>query len=199
MDDLRYREYNGWENRWTWLVHLHVSNEQALCLEIAHLIASEADEVAAGRLVEQWVKLSITGWIKRLPGRNRSHDEQLCLLTWDLLGAALAYTEWDDLVTLLTGGERTTNVFTLTLKQHVLQAPQLHMHIEAMLRRASSLVAAADALKAWFEAVLAEWIDQAAKRRQSETPVTMLFSDLLQNAYDLVCWEHVARAFRPGY
>lgn len=199
MDDLRYREYNGWENRWTWLVHLHLSNEQAVFLEMAHLVASQPNDAAAGQRVERWVKSTITGWVHRLPGRDRSHDEQICLLTWDLLGAALAYTEWDDLVTLLTGGERTSNVFTLTLVQHIQQASQLRTHVEAVLRRASSLVAAADTLKAWCEAVLAEWIDKVALRRQGETPVTMLFSNLLENAYGLVCWEHVARAFRPGY
>ena len=198
MDDLRYREYNGWENRWTWLVHLHLSNEQAVYWEIAHLIASEPDDAVAGRFVEQWIKSSITGWVNRLAGRDRLHDEQICLLAWDLLGAALAYIEWDDLVTLLTSGQRTANVFTLTLAQHIRQAPQLRTHVEGMLRNATSLVAVADTLKVWFEVVLAEWIDQVALRRQSETSVTTLFSELLENAYSLVFWEHVARAFRPA-
>ncbi len=105
--------------------------------------------------------------------------------------------EWDDLVALLTGGERTSNVFTLILAQHIQQVPQLHTHLEAVLRHASSLVAAADTLKVWFEVVLAEWIDRVALRRQREPSVTMLFSQLLENVYDLVFWEHVARAFRP--
>ena len=65
MDDLRNREYNGWENRWTWLVHLHLSNEQALFLEIAQLVASEPDDVLAGLLVEAWVRSAITSWMTR--------------------------------------------------------------------------------------------------------------------------------------
>lgn len=38
MDDLLNREYNGWENKCTWLVHLHLKNGQTLFLEIANLI-----------------------------------------------------------------------------------------------------------------------------------------------------------------
>lgn len=199
MDDLRYREYNGWENRWTWLMHLHLSNEQAMYWETVHLVASERDDVAAGRLVEQWVKSSITGWVMRSPERDRSHDGQLGLLAWDLLGSALAYSEWDDLVTLLTGGVRTSNVFTLTLAQHIQQSSEVRSHMEGILRQAVSLVAAADTLKVWWEVVLAEWVDQTALRRQRDTSFTRVFSDLLEQVYDLVCWEHVARAFRPGY
>ncbi len=29
-DDCLNQEYNGWENRFTWLVHFHLSNEYAL-------------------------------------------------------------------------------------------------------------------------------------------------------------------------
>ncbi|SRR5579871_190661 len=199
MDDLRYREYNGWENRWTWLMHLHLSNEQAVYWETVHLVACEPDDLAAGRLVEQWVKSSITGWVMRSPERDRSHDGQLGLLAWDLLGAALAYTEWDDLVTLLGGGAKVSNVFTLTLAQHIQQCSEVLSHMEVILRQAVSLVAAADTLKVWWEVVLAEWIDQTALHRQRETSFTRVFSDLLEQVYDLVCWEHVARAFRPGY
>lgn len=199
IDDLRNREYNGWENRWTWLVHLHLSNEQAVLLEIAQLVASESNDAAAGRLVEQWVRASITDWVNRLSGRERSHDEQICLLTWDVLGAALAYTEWDDLVTLLCGGESVSNVFTLTLYQHLQQAPQLRIHVARVLRDASSPIAGADALKAWFEALLADWVDKMVVGRRVDALITTVFSALLENVYDLVVWEHVARAFRPGY
>ena len=90
MDDLLNREYNGWENRFTWLVHLHLSNEQALFLEIAHLVECEANDGAAGRLIEMWVRLSITNWMSRFPGRNRSYDAYMGLLVWDLLGSVLA-------------------------------------------------------------------------------------------------------------
>ena len=115
MDDFMNREYSGWENKFTWLVHLHLSNEQALFLEIAQLVASEPNDGPAGRLIEMWVKLSITDWMNRFPGRNRSHDAYIGLLVWDLLGSALAHIEWIDLVTVLTGGESISNVFTMAL------------------------------------------------------------------------------------
>jgi hypothetical protein len=199
MDELRNREYNGWENRWTWLVHLHLSNDQALFLEIAQLVATEPDDVLAGRLVEAWVKSAITRWMNRFSGYDRRFDGDIALLTWDLLGAALAYTEWGDLVTLLSGGEQVTNVFTATLNHRLRQLPQLQAPIAEAVHRASSLVGAADALKAWFEALLVEWIDQVAVGQQGQMPVAMVFSGLLHNVYDLVVWEHVARAFRPEY
>jgi hypothetical protein len=89
-------------------------------------------------------------------------------------------------------------VLTMMLHHRIWQAPQLHSYIAMLLRHATSLVAA-DVLEAWFEALLAEWIDQAARRRPGETSVTMLFSGLLYKIYDLLVWEHVARAFRPGH
>ncbi len=70
MDDLRYREYNGWENRWTWLVHLHLSNEQAVFLEIAHLIASEPDDAVAGPGCA--VGHVVHHWLGQSTGRARS-------------------------------------------------------------------------------------------------------------------------------
>jgi hypothetical protein len=199
MDELRNREYNGWENRWTWLVHLHLSNEQALSNEMAWLIAGESDDAHAGGLVERWVKGAVGNWMNRFSGRNRSHDEQLGLLVWDLLGAALAYAEWDDLVTLLSGGKKVTNMFTAILHHYIRQSPQVRAHVAAVVRQVPSLVAAADALKMWFEVVLADWIDQMAMGRRVDESVTPLFSDLLHNVYGLVVWEHVARAFRPEY
>lgn len=199
MDDLQNREYNGWENRCTWLVHLHLSNEQALFLEIAHLVACEPNDERAGHLVEQWGRASITSWINRVPTRNRPYDEQIGLLVWDLLGAALAYIEWDELVTFLFGGESTWNMFTGTLSSWIEHSSWLQGHIGVMMQEASSLVAAADRLKEWFGALLADWIDKMALGCQVDTKIAVVFSDLLQHVYDLVVWEHVARAFRPDY
>lgn len=199
MDDLMNREYDGWENKFTWLVHLHLSNEQALFLEIAQLVASEPNDGPAGRLIEMWVRLSITNWMNRFPGRNRSHDAYIGLLVWDLLGSALATIEWIDLVSVLAGGEVISNVFTMTLTRCIQQSQLLHTRIEAVLRYASSVHAAADALKAWFEALLADWIDKMAVGRLVDRQITQMFSGLIQNVYGVIAWEHVARAFRPDY
>ena len=61
-------EYNGWENKFIWLVHLHLSNEQVLSLEIARLVMSEPNNEPAGHLVEMWVKSSITHWMALMIG-----------------------------------------------------------------------------------------------------------------------------------
>jgi hypothetical protein len=197
LDDLLNQPYNGWENKFTWLVHLHLSNEQALSLEIAQLVASEPNNGPAGHLVEMWVKVSITNWMNRFPGRNRSYDAYICLLVWDLLGSALAYTEWDALVTLLTGGEVVSNVFTMTLNRCIQSSQLLHAHIGMIVRDASSVYAAADAVKAWFEALLADWVDTIAVRHKASSFMTQVCSGLVENVYSLIFWEHVARAFRP--
>src|SRR5258708_35239920 len=114
MDDLLNREYNGWENRFTWLVHLHLSDEQVLSLEIAQVVAGEPNDGPAGRLGGIWVKSSISDWMNRFPGRNKYHDHSIYLLGWDLLGSALSYTEWDALVALLASGEVVCDGVTMT-------------------------------------------------------------------------------------
>jgi hypothetical protein len=199
MDDLFNHEYSGWENKLTWLVHLHLSNEQTWFFEIAQLVASEPNDGPAGRLIEMWVRLSITKWMNRFAGRNRPHDAYLSLLVWDLLGSALATIEWNDLVTLLTGGKVISNVFTMTLMRGIQQSQLLQTHVEVVLRDASGAYAAADALKAWYEALLADWVDKMAIGRWVDAQITQVFSGLIQNVYGLIAWEHVARAYRADY
>src|SRR5438045_3508850 len=121
-DDLRNREYNGWENRWTWLVHLHLSNEQQLFKEIARLVALERKSKGAGRLVATWVKSSIEDWLTAFPGRDSYHDATIRLLVCDMVGAALAYADWDRLVLLLMGfGKTQHNLLTATLLRNSVQ------------------------------------------------------------------------------
>jgi hypothetical protein len=199
MDDLLNREYNGWENRFTWLVHLHLSDAQVLSLEIAQVVADEPNDGPAGRLVEMWVKSSISNWMNRFPGRNTYHDHSLYLLVRDLLGSALSSTEWDALVALLTGGEVVCNVFTMTLSQCLQRSHFLHAHMSRLLRDAPNGCAAADAMKEGFEALLADWIDRMVVRRQISALMSQVFGELLQSIYGLIVWEHVARAFRPEY
>ncbi len=38
MEDIMNYPYNGWENKFTWLMHLHLSNEERLMDEITHLV-----------------------------------------------------------------------------------------------------------------------------------------------------------------
>ena len=142
------------------------------------------------------------GWenkMTRFPGRNRSYDAYICLLVWDVLGSALASTQWDELVTLLAGGVIVSNAFTMTLVRCIESSRWLQAHLEVVLREAASIYAAADALKAWFETLLAQWIDKMAVGRKTNAAMTQVFNGLIQNAYGLIVWEHVARAFRHDY
>ena len=198
-DDRLNQEYNGWENRFTWLVHLHLSNEQALSNEISQMVAGEPNNWPAGRLVEMWVKVAVANWMNRFPGRNRVHDGQVALLVWDLLGSALAYAEWDELVLLLAGNEQVSNAFTMTLYRCIQSSRWLRSHMDRLLRDAASTYAATDAMKDWFEAVLADWIDKMAMGQKINAHIMPLFEGLVQNTYGLIVWEHVARAFRPEY
>ena len=58
---------------------------------------------AAGRLLETWVKASLFNWLSVHLRRAYWFDADIQLLGWDLVGSALAYTDWDMLVKLLTG------------------------------------------------------------------------------------------------
>ncbi len=126
MDEIANCPYNGWENKFTWLVHLHLSNDYHLMNEIAALVASEPNDGSAGRLVEMWIKVALTNWLTCFPGRNKQHDEEMRLFAWDLLGSALAYASWDDLVALLIGAAQTSdNLFTMTLYRSILHLSSL--------------------------------------------------------------------------
>jgi hypothetical protein len=200
MDGMRLHPYNGWENKFTWLMHLHLSNEEHLMEEITTLVAREPNDGAAGRLVEMWVKVALTNWLTMFPNRQKQHDEEMRLLAWDLLGSALAYAEWVPLVDMLmSGAVPGANLLTMTLYRSVLGSNELQVHVGTLLSQASSLYAGADAVKEWFELQLDTWIEAPAARLEQHTPLSVLFQGLMQNTYAVIFWEHVARAFRPGY
>jgi hypothetical protein len=187
------------ENKFTWLVHLHLGNEERLMDEIMALVASEPNNDAAGRLVEMWVKVALSDWLSGFPGRNRQHDGEMRLLAWDLLGSALAYAEWVRLVEMVIGEAQTSdNLFTLTLFRNIRNSSQLQQHVRPVVNEASSLYAAADALKDWFEIEVDAWISSPGIRQQQNVPISVLVSGLIQNTYALIHWAHVARAFRDG-
>src|SRR5438105_4657487 len=113
--------HNGWENKFTWLVHLHLSNEESLMNEITALVASEPNRSATGRLVEMWVKSTLNQWYMCFPGRKRYSDDSVRLLVWDLVGTALAYADWHVLVAIVAGETVThENLFTWSLSRCVL-------------------------------------------------------------------------------
>ena len=197
---MQLSEYNGWENKFTWLVHLHLSNEQRLANEITELVAGEPNEGPAGRLVEMWVKSALSNWLTRFPGRNKQHDESLLLFVWDLAGSALAYADWVGLVALLMGEvQMCENLFTMTMYRNILNDGHFLQPVSMLVQEASSLYAGADSVKYWFEVQVNAWVDASAIRRQKSASISELVSGLIQNTYTLIHWEHVARAFRPGY
>ncbi len=197
MDDIMNHPYNGWENKFTWLMHLHLSNEERLMNEITELVAREPNDGAAGRLVEMWVKVVLTNWLTLFPGRNKRHDEEMRLLAWDLLGSALAYADWVQLVEMLASGVAPgTNLFTMTLYRIIVSSSELQQQVGTLLSQISSLYVGADAVKDWFELQLDTWIEAPAARRRPHAPMTILFHSLIQNTYAVIYWEHVVRAFR---
>src|SRR5947209_12097544 len=128
-------EYNGWENRFTWLMHLHLSNEQALAQEVVALVVTTSSNRKAGRLLATWVKAAIFNWLCMHPGRDSRFDEHMRLLAWDLAGSALAYADWDELVTLLTGRmNKSKNPFTETLYQFIFSDGQRLSFVQEVLR-----------------------------------------------------------------
>jgi hypothetical protein len=168
--------------------------------EIVELVASEPNEGAAGRLVEMWVKSALENWLTRFPGRNKQHDESLLLFVWDLAGSALAYADWVGLVAVLIGEAQTSeNLFTMTIYRHILNDGHVLQSVSKLVQEASSLYTVADSVKYWFETQVNAWIDASALRQQRNRSISELVSGLIHNTYTLIHWEHVARAFRPGY
>ena len=193
-------EYNGWENKFTWLVHLHLSSEEHLMQEMTALVAHTPIGYPAGKLVEQWVRDALTNWQMNVPDRYRSYDGYLRLLAWDLVSSALAYADWDILVTLLTGETVTSdNLFTWSLYRSIMNDSHLHQPVGVLMNEAPNAYACADVIKDWFEAQINAWIDTSAIRRQRNAVISMVVYTLIQNTYTVINWDHVARAFQPGY
>ena len=187
--------YNGWENKFTWLVHLHLSNEQAVMQEIMALVARESDDRAAGRLIEMWVKGALFNCLTGVSGRASLYDGFMRLLAWDLAGSALAYADWDGLVALLTGRVRASeNLFTLTLYGFIMSDSGLQAIIQEMLCVVPDAYAYAGAMKDWFREQLDTLFDGVEVIPQ-QSVVSALVAELFQNTYTLIAWEHVARVF----
>jgi hypothetical protein len=196
---MEVESYNGWENKCTWLVHLHLSNEPAVMQEIMALVAREPDDRAAGRLIEMWVKVTLFNWLTGVAGRASLYDGLMRLLAWDLAGSALAYADWDALVALLTGrGQAGENLFTLTLYHFIMSDGGLQAIIHEMLCAVPNVYAGADTMKDWFREQVDTLFD-GVEVVPEQTVIVALVAELLQNTYTLIAWEHVARAFRPGY
>ena len=193
-------EYNGWQNKFTWLVHLHLSSEEHLMHEMTSLVADAPIGYPVGKLVEKWVREALTNWHMNVSDRYRSYDSYLRLLAWDLAGSALAYTDWDSLVRLLRGETVTSdNLFTWSLYGSILNESHLHQAVGVLMNEAPNAYACADVIKDWFEAQINAWIDASAVRRQHNAVISVVVYNLIQATYIVINWEHVARAFQPGY
>jgi hypothetical protein len=197
---MEWSEYNGWENKFTWLVHLHLSSEQGMMQDMVDLVARTVDDRTAGLHVKWWVEDMVNGWVTGFPHRDTSSDAYIRLLAWDVVGTALAYADWDRLVKLFIGQETTSeNPFTWTLYRRLVTVATFQQLVSALLQTASSLYAGADTLHEWFRESVDEWFNAALPQRQQSPAVLMLVHNLFQDVDGVVAWEHVARAFRAGY
>ena len=197
---MEWSEYNGWENKFTWLVHLHLSSEHGMMQAMVDLVARTVDDVIAGRDVERWLQTAVNGWVTGSPYRDTSSDAYIRLLAWDLVGTALAYADWEMLVKLLRGQKtRCDNPFTWTLHSSSTTVAEFQHPVQSLLQVASSLYAGADVLQGWFREWIDEWFEASLLQRQQSPAVWMLVHNLIQNVYSVVAWEHVARAFRDRY
>jgi hypothetical protein len=193
-------EYNGWENKFTWLVHLHLSSEELLMNEMTSLVADTPIGYPVGKLVEQWVREVLTNWHMNVPDRYRSYDGYLRLLAWDLVGSALAYADWDILVTLLSGETvMSDNLFTWSLYRSIKNDSHLYQPVGVLMKEAPNAYACADAIKDWFEVQIDAWIDAPAVRRQHNAAISVVVYNLIQSTSMVINWDHVGRAFQPGY
>lgn len=128
-------EYNGWENKFTWLVHLHLSSEVGLANEMTSLVAGAPMGYPVGRLVEQWVREALTKWQMNVPDRDRASDGSLRLLAWDGVSSVLAYADWDMLSRLLTGETVVDgNLFTWSLYRSILNDSHLHHPVSVLMQ-----------------------------------------------------------------
>jgi hypothetical protein len=68
-----------------------------------------------------------------------------------------------------------------------------------LMNEAPNAYACADTPKDWFEAQIDAWIDASAVCRQYNSTISVVVYNLIQSTYRVIDWEHVARAFQPGY
>ncbi|MGI9057118.1 MAG: hypothetical protein ACR2H5_00885 [Ktedonobacteraceae bacterium] len=191
-------DYNGWENKFTWLMHLHLSNEQEVMQEMVGLVVRTPNERVAALNVKWWVEDMVNGWVTGFASRETFYDEQVRLLVWDVVGSALAYADWDGLVKLLVGQPTTCdNVFTKTLHESITMISFFHRPAQVLMQSVASPYAYADALHEWFREQVDAWMDVPPTHRSLLPALVMLVHTLIQDTYAVVSWEHVARAFRP--
>jgi hypothetical protein len=135
-----------------------------------------------------------------VPDRYRSYDGYLRLLAWDLVCSALAYANWDILVTLLSGESiADDNLLTWSLYRSIMNDSHLHQPVGVLMHEAPHAYVCADTLKDWFEVQINAWVDAPAVRRLHNATISVVVYNLIQSAYGVINWEHVARAFGEGY
>lgn len=87
-------EYNGWPTYETWLVNLHLSNDEGLYNMVleqakAHVKNEAEEERSPDFLLMEWLE----DWVKMTCERSGQTDPW-DLMTNDLMGAALSRVEW---------------------------------------------------------------------------------------------------------
>lgn len=90
--------YNGWTNYETWLVNLWMDNEpgsQEFFRETAKEIYAETDSYNTGLNKQEYARCRYADWLKQYHAEE--NRPELPGLYGDLLGAALASVNWDEI------------------------------------------------------------------------------------------------------
>jgi len=87
----------------------------------------------------------------------------------------------------------------LSLYHSIMSDYHLHQPVGALMNEAPNVYVCADTLKDWFESQIDTWVDASAVRRQHNATISVVVYNLIQSTYKAINWEHVARAFQPGY
>lgn len=77
--------FNGWSNRWTWMVHLWLSNDEYL-YRVATRVARDRDE------------REMADWVDSLVNENHNDILDSGTMVSDMLGYALALVDWREIV-----------------------------------------------------------------------------------------------------
>lgn len=116
-----FQEYQGWENKFTWAMALHLSNEQYLYNWAIGIVERYETDTTAGQCLHQWVVNMIDNWIPF----SETHEAEL--LVSQLTGDAIAFAEWGDVVKRLAGMEQQVleqdNPFTDGIVVYFMQHP----------------------------------------------------------------------------
>ena len=94
--------YNGWTNYETWLVALHIDNDEGTYWHVRDELVPQALETFSDEGDHQAYQLGryLADWVTDTLDEDTTYtNEWTRLLTNDLIGAALAEVNWEEIAT----------------------------------------------------------------------------------------------------